>query len=236
MGWFFNSKIYEEDHYSIYFLKLKELRKMFKTIKIWRLNRPVDTLRVEMINNYFILEDTKIVPGQISGWINEFDELEIYDGFHRFSAAKDDMLVYIKISNTKNMENIVKDFKNINMSVCVPELYMEQSTNKKKEICENLAQKMCDTFPNCRSPSRNPQPQNFNRDNFIELISCLNIDFYTKNLEVKLWNEILGLNIEAKQYTLSHKIKTPKKCEWNNFWLFYLSRDFIRSKLEECVN
>lgn len=235
MGWFFNNHIYEEEGYSIYFLKLKELKKMFKSIKIWRLNRPVDTVRVEMIHNYFLLEDIKVVPGQISAWVNEEHELEIYDGFHRFSAAKDNMFVCIKILNTKDNNRVVKDFKNINMSISVPELYLEESTNKKKEVCENLAQKMCDTFPNCRSPSRNPQPQNFNRDSFIELISSLNVDFYTKNIEVKLWNELLGLNKEAKQYVVSHRIKTPKKCEWNNFWLFYLSRDLIRSKLEECV-
>lgn len=209
---------------------------MFKCVKIWRLNRPVDTLRVEAITTYFSIEEIKVIPGQISGWVNEEEELEIYDGFHRYSSANDSMYIYIKILHTKNLEDVIKDFKNINMSVSVPELYLEESTNRKREVCENLAQKMCDTFPNCRSPSRNPQPQNFNRDNFIELISSLNVDFYTRNLEVKLWNEILGLNREARQYTTSHKIKTPKKCDWNNFWLFYLSRDFIRSKLEESVN
>lgn len=233
--WLFNKKIYEEDKYYCYFIKLKELKQIYPIIKIWRLNRPVDDLRVEMIKNYFLLGDVKVIPGQISGWLNENKELEIYDGFHRYSSAHDNMYVYIKIMTTSKIEEIIADFKNINMSVSVPELYLEESSNKKKEVCENLAQKMCETFPNCRSPSRNPQPQNFNRDNFIELISSLDIDFYTQNLEVKLWNEILGLNKEAKHYVVSHKIKTPKKCDWNNFWLFYLSRDLIRSKLEESV-
>lgn len=233
--WFNNSLLYREDNVSLYFLKLKELRKMFKAIKIWRLNRPADEVRVEMIRNYFLLEKIEVIPGQISGWVNDKNELEIYDGFHRFSSASDSMYVYIKILNTIDLQDVIKDFKNINMSISVPELYLEESTNIKKEVCENLAQRMCNTFPNCRSPSRYPQPQNFNRDNFIELISSLNIDFYTKNLEIKLWNELLGLNKEAKQYCISHKIKTPKKCEWNNFWLFYLSRDFIRSKLEESI-
>lgn len=231
--WFSSNVLYKEEKYSILFLKLKDLKKMFKSVKIWRLNRPVDSLRVEVITSYFTLENVKVIPGQLSGWENESGELEIYDGFHRFSAANDNMHTYVKVMHTNNIEDIVKDFKNINMSVCVPELYLDESTNKKKEVCEHLAQKMCDTFPNCRSPSRNPQPQNFNRDNFIELIASLDIDFYIRNLEIKLWNEILGLNREAKQYVASHKIKTPKKCEYNNFWLFYLSRDFIKSKLEE---
>jgi hypothetical protein len=233
--WFASKKLYEEADYYIDFLKLKDLKKSFKTVKIWRLNRPVDHLRVEAIRNYFLLDSVCVIPGQISGWVNENNELEIYDGFHRISAANDNMYVFIKILTTKKNEDVIKDFKMINMSISVPELYLSESTNIKKEVCENLANRMCDTFPNCRSVSRYPQPQNFNRDNFIELISSLNIDFYTKNLEIKLWNEILGLNREAKAYTYSHKIKTPKKCEYNNFWLMYLSRDFIKSKLEECL-
>ncbi len=70
---------------------------MFKTIKIWRLNRPVDTLRVEMIPNYFLLE--QVIPDQISGWVNDEGELEIYDGFHRYSSANDNMYIYLIFSN-----------------------------------------------------------------------------------------------------------------------------------------
>jgi hypothetical protein len=231
--WFSNKKLHEEDTYYIDFIKLKDLKKSFKDIKIWRLNRPVDNLRVETIKNHFILDNVKVVPGQISGWVNEINELEVYDGFHRLCAANDNMYVYIKVLNSKRNEDCIKDFKMINMSVSVPELYLVETTHTKKKVCEGLAQRMCDTFPNCRSASRYPQPQNFNRDNFIELISTLDIDFHIQNLEVKLWNEILGLNKEAKAYVYHHKIKTPKKCEWNNFWLFYLSREFIKSKLEE---
>lgn len=235
--WLFdNKKIYEENEYSILFIKIKELKNMFKKIKLWRLNRPVDTVRVETIKSFFNITNLKVVPGQIAGWVNEDKELEIYDGYHRYSSANDSMYVCIKILYTKDLGQVIKDFKNINRSICVPDLYLEQSSNKKKEVCESIATKMCDTFPNCRSPSRNPQPQNFNRDNFIDLISSLDVDFYTKNLEVKLWNEILGLNKYAQYYVSSNKIKTPKKCEWNNFWLLYLSRDLIKSKLEECIN
>ena len=67
------------------------------------------------------------------------------------------------------------------------------------------------------------------------MMSSLDIDFSIENLDVKLWQEILGLNLEAKTYVKTHKIYTPKKCDYNKFWLFYLSRDYIKTKLEESV-
>lgn len=234
-----NDSLYENKSGDIklYFITLDKLQNMFKNIKIWRLNRPVDILRVNEIKNFFIEKNSMNIPGQISGWINENKELEIYDGWHRYCASiqsEKNMFLFIKIMSC-NHENIIQDFKNLNKSINVPYLYFEENNNKKKQVCEKLAEKLCNSYPNCMSTSRYPQPQNFNRDNFIELLSSLDIDFYIENLEIKLWEELIGLNLEAKNYISSHKIKTPKKCDYNKFWLFYLSKDYIKTKLIESV-
>lgn len=231
--------LFRDGNSAYYFMKLKDLCSVFNGIKIWRLNRPVDEVRVYTISKYYIEEAVCVVPGQISGWLNEKNEVEIYDGFHRYSACvnnkMDDMYMYIKVMETDNLHDVISDFKNLNQSVSVPTLYYEQNSEKKKQVCEAIAKRLCDRYPECRSASRNPQPQNFNRDGFIELLSLLSVDFYLENLEVKLWNELVGLNLEAQHYVKTHKIKTPKKCDYYRFWLFYLQREYIKKKLESAA-
>jgi hypothetical protein len=231
--------ILKSQNETYYFIKLRDFHHVFSKVKIWRFNRAADETRVASIRKYYIDNDTRVVPGCISGWVFG-NVLEIYDGWHRYSACMEngdsDMFIYIKVLHTTDMKSVMADFKNINQSVSVPELYFEDGVELKKEVCEKVAKRLCDEYPECRSPSRNPQPQNFNRDNFIDLLSSLNVDYYIENLEIKLWNEIIGLNKEAHYYVKSHNIKTPKKCDYYRFWLFYLNRDYIKSKLESvCV-
>lgn len=232
----FSNKLYEHDKQSIYFIKIRDLKSKYPVIKSWNLNRPADEMRVMEIKKYF--EDNKVtlIPGQICGWVNEINQLEIYDGWHRFSACNDTMYAYVKILHSNNHKDVINDFKLINMSISVPELYLKENTLLKKKVCENLATRLCEKFPDCRSTSRNPQPQNFNRDSFIEMIASLNINFELENVEIKIWTELLGLNKEAQAYTKTHNIKTPKKCQFTGFWLFFLNREFIKVKIEEAIN
>lgn len=227
------SLLYENDKEQLLFLKVKDLLKMYNC-KIWRMNRPVDNLRVKEIAEYFSKNQVKTIPGQISGWVNEAKELEIYDGWHRFSAVlqtSNDMFCFVKI-NTSQTEDVINDFKNLNKSVNVPYLYLEDNAKVKKVVCQNIAKKLCELYPACISTSRYPRRQNFNRDNFIDMLGSLDIDFYNPNLQDILWQELKSLNFEGKEYVKKHDIKAHQKCYDTDFWLFYLGNDYIKSKLQ----
>ena len=64
----------------------------------------------------------------------------------------------------------------------------------------------------------------------------LEIDFFIENLDVKIYQILLGLNNQAKNYVKTNKITTPKKCDYYQFWLFYLEQQTILVKIKEELN
>lgn len=240
---FFNKpykSIYKDDISEYFLTDICTLNKKYK-IKNWRLNRKVDPSRINDIKSYLLTNKCTILPGIISGWEIDGDlsqaksmkDLEIYDGYHRICAAIDSNIsLLIRISKC-NLDIIKDDFKSINQSISVPYLYLEENNIKKRQIIENVVDKFCETYPNNVSPKRNCQKQNFNRDNFISLLQNLEIDFFIENLDVKIYQILLGLNNQAKIYVKTNKITTPKKCDYYQFWLFYLEQQTILVKIKE---
>ena len=234
---FFNKQhksIYKDDISEYFLTDINSLHKKYK-IKNWRLNRKVDLVRINEIKTYLLMNKCTILPGIISGW--EIDgDLEIYDGYHRICAAIDSNInLLIRISKC-NIDIIKYDFKSINQSISVPYLYLEENNLKKRQIIESVVDKFCEAYPHNISPNRNCQKQNFNRDNFISLLQNLEIDFFIENLDVKIYQILFGLNNQAKIYVKTNKITTPKKCDYYQFWLFYLEQQTILVKIKEELN
>jgi hypothetical protein len=196
---FFNELIHQTNIYKIYCISLQKLIKKYNIIN-WHLNRNVDSTRIENISQTITLTDNTMIPGMICGWING-NNLEIYDGFHRFSACKDykNMKCIIKIM-VCDIDKIIYDFKNINKSISVPFIYTEENSKKKISVCESVVKKLCDKYPHNISSSRSPQRQNFNRDACIDMISLLEIDFDIDNLDLILFTKLECLNSFAKEY------------------------------------
>ncbi len=202
----------------------------------WNKNRPYDRVRVDDIKQYYKNNNITIIPGIIYAWKNN-NIIEIYDGIHRYMASQEigNMFLLIQIFDTKDETLIINDFKNINKSISVPIIYLEEDNYIKRSVCENVVKYMCEKYKNHVSPSKNCQSQNFNRDNLIDFISKLQIDFTIKNLDHILIQELHGLNYQAKDYVNKNKIIIPKKCLFNNFYLFYLHESFIKDKLESSI-
>jgi hypothetical protein len=113
---------------------------------------------------------------------------------------------------------------------------LEENNLTKRQVIESVAQKLCNKFPNNVSASQNCQRQNFNRDNLISMLSNLDVDYFTPNLDVKIYQSLLGINNEASIYVKEHKIVTPKKCDYYKFWLFYLEPETILAKIRNDLN
>lgn len=201
----------------------------------WNKNRPPDEIRILQIKEYFSENNVEIVPGVIYAWLNN-EKLCIYDGIHRFLAALRvnkplTFLLQIKISEKEN--DIINDFLNLNKSVNVPSIYMEEGNVMKRLVCQNVAKMMCDKYPSFVSPSRKPYIYNFNRDNLIEFISSFEIDFTKSNIDLLIFNELIGLNYVAQDFVKNKGINCPKKCDFNKFYLFYLDKNLIRKQIEK---
>lgn len=228
------SIIYNTFENKIVGTKISEIKN--HNFKNWSLNRPADELRVNDILKYYIEKKIKIVPGLINVWFYN-NEYLIYDGLHRFLAATNnylnDMYILINIKYTDDEKEIIEEFNNINKSINVPSIYLDDMTNlNKKNICQNIAAKLCEAYPNFSSSSRRPLKPNYNRDNFIELVSSLEINFNDTNVGDKIYNLLLIQNKQVKKMKLKNESSYLKKCAKYDFWLFYLDDYCIKSFIE----
>jgi hypothetical protein len=212
----------------------------FTKIVNWSKNRPPDQIRIKQILEHYNNCNITLIPGIIYMWKNpELETYSVYDGIHRLLAAneyKSDAILIFHILTSKNEQDIINDFLNINKSVSVPTIYLEETNVIKKLVCQNVADDLCRLYPTFVSPSRKPYVYNFNRDNLVEFISTLDIDFYKSGIDKYIINELKGINCEAKNYVFRHKIEYPKKCAYHDFYLFFLDKSVIKQKLENFLN
>ena len=211
----------------------------------WAKNRPPDMVRVHQIKEYMLHNNISLSPGIVSCWTTPSGQtpFQIYDGIHRFLAVKAlieadptrVIHVLIQVLIARKEQEVIDDFVNINKSVCIPSIYIEDTSVLKKTVCQNIAEALCKRFPNFVSPSRKPYVYNFNRDILIEWISTWKIDFSKSGIQHLAFDELLKLNEEAKNYVIRMSIPHPKKCDYHNFFLFYLGLLEIQQRIEQVL-
>lgn len=239
--------ISNSDNYKLILLDLNDIfknniQKKYKIIN-WIKNRPADKYRVNEIYEYYKINNIDLVPGIIYVWQN-INKLHIYDGLHRFLAAKKliknnkinslKVLLYINLSN--NEQDIIDEFTKINKSIPIPSIYLENEVLLKKQICQNISEEFCKSYPDFISTSRKPHIYNFNRDLLIEWISSFDLDFNIKNLDKIIFKILIKLNDKAKDQIQNGNIIHPKKCDKYNFYLFYLEKNYIKKEVEHAIN
>lgn len=211
-------------------------------IKNWKKNRPADKFRVEEIYNFYLNNNIDLLPGIIYIWFYN-NRYYIYDGLHRYEALKKlnnnkiKIILYINFSQDEN--SIINDFTNINKSVPIPSLYteyIEDQSQIKKDVCEEISEQLCKNYPQFVSTSRKPHTYNFNRDQIIDFISTLCIDFKIKNISYIIYKILLSLNDKAKKLITENKLECPSKCKKYNFFLFYLKKHYIKEEIEKYIN
>lgn len=235
-----NQIIYEEPFgdYKILKCKVSDLQTKFIN---WSKNRSECTVRVDDIYKYYLAKNIKLVPGIIHAWKNQNGEYEIFDGIHRLLAAVsvkhtngNDMTLLLQI-HTSSEQEIIEYFKNINKSVSIPYIYTEETSILKKNVVEYVVNELCTKYKSFISPSRNCFVYNFNRDVIIDFFSTLELDFTKPKIEIDIFNELIGLNGYAKNFVKEKNIDHPKKCDYYNFYLWYLEKSYIKNKIEMYV-
>lgn len=231
-----NNIIYNNNKETIIIYNQEELKN--KPLINWEKNRPPDLIRIKQIKDYFEQNNLNIVPGIISIWLKN-NQYVVYDGIHRLMAYLDtritDMKIIIRLVSTDKEKDIIDDFLNINKSISIPSIYLEDGNELKKLICQNVANDLCAKYPKFVSASRKPFVYNFNRDNLIEFISCFNIDFTKTGIDKLIINELNGLNYMAKDFVIRNKVNYPNKCQFHDFYLWYLDKNIIQQKIEDSL-
>ena len=195
------------DKKNLYFCNDKEF--MRNNIKIWEKNRLVDYTRVSELTAMYKKDDYQIVPGWLSAFMKD-DQMYVYDGSHRFQAMISSgrtMSIFITITQ---FEKVIDDFINVNKMVPIPECYL--SENDATQLSERIVKHYCNLYPKFVSPSFRCRKPNFNRDNFIDLLST-----HLKGKDMQFDNVILKLN--EFNDILKDNVKNTK-CKKYNFWLF----------------
>lgn len=208
----------------------------FYKLTNWNKNRPVCETRVDNIVEYYNKKDIGIIPGVINVWYNN-NNYYILDGLHRYTAGikyGKNSTVILHINYNKNENDIIDEFININKSIAIPSIYLEDD-NIKKNVCESLVNKISINYPQFISSSRKPFNYNFNRDLLIEFFSNFDIDFTIQNLENKIFDILMTLNDKAKYNVITGKISHPKKCLKYNFYLFFLEKNYIKKEVENTL-
>jgi hypothetical protein len=222
--------IYENKETKVVCWKIEKLKSKYKEVINWKYNRKPDNTRIQMIKEYMEQKTIDLVPGLICAWEIQ-NRLEIYDGFHRFSACKDfnNCKIIIKITKTEDEEIIKKDFELVNKSVYVPAMYLETNQNK-NEVCNNVYEMMKNQFPENISFSNSPHKQNFSKNSIVELLHRTEIDFSEFLIENKIFLELIKINNEIKNLGIKPRYKKTSR---TGFWLLLWDNDKIIERLND---
>jgi hypothetical protein len=96
-------------------------------------------------------------------------------------------------------------------------VYLENNLDKNR-VCLDVFNLMKNTFPKNVSFSNNPQQQNFNQNNIIEIVSLIQVNFSEPRISNKIYLEMLHVNDTIKNLGLKPRYK---KTSITGFWLFF---------------
>lgn len=231
-----------------YCLTLDQVRNLYP--ERWHGQRPTDKDRVEMIQERIL--ETGDVPGVIAMAFSLKDGLVIYDGLHRWTAARDisgnKIQLLIEILWNATEEDILAAWDDVNKAVSVSEMYIDremiaaQIAPKIQLFIHELGKK----YPDFVSRKTKCNRPNFRLDdpNLSNVISSVwKEDFGGKVAIEKVLEAIHGLNKEYDEQLASMprlavagKPTIFKKCESHHFWLFAADGTLSRAALVDFIS
>ena len=206
---------------TVYAIPMEKFREL--PIKRWKSNRPADTSRVNEIHNW--MKQFNRMDGVINLACIGEEGLVCFEGNHRRMALKNlDFPVLVDIVWNATDESVTHEFRRINESISVPDLYVEETD---AVIIANIVGAVTDfvrRYPTHLVPSARPQRPNFNRDNFTQELFRIQ-----KELNISIADMMTRIYALNEKFALADKIKlsanTMKKCSTSGLWLFAWSQN-----------
>ena len=187
-------------------------------IKQWKFNRPPDLSRLSEIRAW--MSEFKRMDGVLNLAYVLGEGLVCFEGNHRRLALDGiDITVFVDILWDVSHEVVVHEFRRLNKSICVPDLYVTENHYAVRDSVEKAVQEFRKKYPSMESSSGRPQRPNFNRDKLTDELFRVHkeLGISIEDLMVKLssLNETLKASDKTK---LSDLVK--QKCEKSGLWLF----------------
>lgn len=221
------TKIYTTNNHIGYSIKWNLIAPLCKK---WSRNRDPDSTRVdEMINFY---NNGGYIPPVLHLAEIQEEGLVCYDGNHRrelFNQLENTIDCIVDIMFNTTQSEVFKSFDNINKSVQLPAIYLDEHKDSTKEDILQLVKTYEQKYKNFLSTSSRCRAPNFNRDNFVDNIYNILNSFHNminvKELSILLTE--LNYQYSIGNLCRPHYKYSPaviKKCTDQQLWLF-LERD-----------
>lgn len=217
----------------------------------WQYNRPPDLTRCHDIARYHFL--SKNIPDNMLyfAFNNKQQKFNVIDGIHRYTSLKIikehnskplemltpgdfgsdndakwlyDSYIIVNVRFNATEGDLIELFKALNKSSPIPELYIRDVKQEKRNIIESIANTWQVKYKEHFSSSNKPTKPNINRDRFIDLLDFLydkhGITEETKN---KLEQLIYDKNFIISNSNLPKGLLTQngyEKCLKSGCWLF----------------
>jgi len=209
-------KSYRVSDTNVYAIPMDVFRSL--DIKQWKFNRPPDITRLAEIRSW--MTEFKRMDGVLNLAYISGEGIVCFEGNHRRLALDGlDITVFADVLWDVTDEIVVHEFRRLNKSICVPDLYVTENHYAVRENIEKAVQEFRKKYPSMESTSGRPQRPNFNRDKLTDELFRLHkeLGISIEDLMIKLnsLNETLKVSDKSK---LSESIK--QKCEKSGLWLF----------------
>lgn len=246
-------------------ISVKKLLQL-QNIQNWKYNRPPDNVRVVKMAEYMVTNRPMLDTMIYCNYNSITNKYEIYDGIHRLTTLKYiveqhekdkhdymnnsiymhsiDWLLYrtllfnIRVNATEG--EIMEIFMSLNKSVPIPELYIENPSEKKRLCVEKTVEIYQQMYKTHFSPSVKVQRPNTNRESFTNFVSQI-YDFILPSCENELIQQLDEINNDVRTQVLemetdSKRMKKYKitagmisKCKASNCYLFMENLDNLLS-------
>lgn len=203
---------------NVYAIPLDIFKKL--DIKTWKYNRPPTEPRISEIREWNIQFNR--VDGVLSLAYVLGDGLVCFEGNHRRLALKDldiPITVLADILWDKTDEVVMHEFRRINKSVSVPDLYVVETESSLKMEIEQCVASFRKKYPKNETASERPQRPNYNRDGLTDQITRI-------QKETGLTMKEMGERLDALNTKYSEQSRAKlspsivEKCEKTGLWLF----------------
>jgi hypothetical protein len=208
-----DNRIASTNIYSIPMAKFKSL-----DVKQWKYNRPPDMTRVPEIHDW--MKQFQRMDGILNLAYIAGEGLVCFEGNHRRLALEGlDIVVFVDILWDATNEIVTHEFRRLNKSVCVPDLYVIENDSTLRGDIEKVVAEFRRKYPTLESNSGRPQRPNYNRDKLTDDILRIHKDSAIPISEIMTKLEILNESHKLKdRLKLSEKV--IQKCESSGLWLF----------------
>jgi hypothetical protein len=206
----------------------------------WEKNRPSDPTRISEIAELMKSHKADYLDGLIYAWEND-NILLIYDGWTRLSSALSitnfNPKILLVINYSKNEKDIRFHFNNLNKSVPIPLLYIDDiDLVEKRKLLEDVTTEFCRSHKSFVSTARKPRKGNFCRDTFFDILSkIIDSDDLIKKKPEYYIEKLNQLNKKLILEFASVKNSLPKKVTEKSLYIFCLEDCILEKRLQETL-